>query len=68
MTRKRSHTSAGFVDSAEVIGAQGEGYWQRVVGKEQWRINQTSTGAVLLSDGTLDLTSRTLNGTLAQWC
>jgi hypothetical protein len=64
------YTGAAFLDSGEVIGAQGEGYWQQVAGKQQWRvrgINQTSSGDVLLSDGTLDLASRTFYGTLAAW-
>jgi hypothetical protein len=65
-----SYTGAAFLDSGEVIGAQGEGYWQQVAGKQQWRvrgINQVSTGAVIVSDGTLDLASRSFQGTLAEW-
>ena len=65
-----SYTGAAFLDSGEVVGAQGEGYWQQVAGKQQWRvrgINQTSTGDVLVSDGTLDLATRSFNGTIAAW-
>jgi len=65
-----SFTGAGFLDSGEVVGAQGEGYWRKIDGKQQWRllaINMTSAGAVLLSDGTLNLESRSFNGTLSEW-
>jgi hypothetical protein len=65
-----SWTAAAFLDSGEVVGAQGEGYWHKVAGKQQWRvrgINQTSAGAVLVSDGILDLASRSFQGTMAEW-
>ena len=63
-------TCAAFLDSGQVIGATGEGYWDQVAGKQQWRvrgINRTSTGIVLVSDGTLDLATRKFLGTIAQW-
>jgi hypothetical protein len=63
-------TGAGFLDSGEVIGAQAEGYWRKVEGKQQWRIrgiNLTSAGAVILADATLDLASRSYHGTLSEW-
>ena len=65
-----SYTGAAFLDSGEVVGASGEGSWTKVDGKQQWRVRRlitTSTGAVLLADGTLDLASRTFSGTLAAW-
>ena len=65
-----SWVGAGFQPSGEVIGATGEGYWRKVDGKQQWRvrgINLTSTGTVLLAEATLDLASRSYQGTLAEW-
>ena len=65
-----SFTGAGFADAGEVIGLNGEGCWEQVAGEQKWRIrglNVASTGQVLLSDGTLDLATRSFNGTLADW-
>ena len=65
-----SFTGAGFSDAGEVIGLTGEGCWEQVAGEQKWRvrgINVTSTGQVLLSDGTLDLATRAFNGTVVEW-
>ena len=63
-------TGAAFQPSGEVIGATAEGFWRKVDGKQQWKvygINLTSTGTVLLAEATLDLASRSYQGTLAEW-
>lgn len=65
-----SWVGAGFLESGEVIGANGEGYWRKVDGKQQWRvrgINLTTAGTILVADATLDLASRSYQGTLAEW-
>ena len=65
-----SYTGASFSEGGEVIGVAGEGCWQQVEGENKWRvrgINMASNGAVLLSDGTLDLAARSFNGTIAEW-
>jgi hypothetical protein len=65
-----SYTGASFSDAGEVIGVTGEGCWQQLDGENKWRvrgINLTSNGGVILSDGTLDLASRTFSGTIAEW-
>jgi hypothetical protein len=65
-----NYTGAAFLDSGQVVGAQGEGYWSKVQGKQQWRIrgiNLTSAGTVVLADAVLDLATRSYQGTLAEW-
>ncbi len=65
-----TYTGAAFLESGEVVGATGEGCWQQFDGEQKWRvrgINMTSNGAVLLSDGTLDLSNRSYNGTTNEW-
>ncbi len=65
-----SYTGASFLDSGEVLGATGEGCWQQLDGEQKWRVrglNVISNGDVVLSDGTLDLASRSFSGTLTQW-
>lgn len=65
-----SYTGAAFLESGEVIGASGEGCWQQLDGERKWRVRRilmASNGAVLLSDGTLDLATRSFGGTIAAW-
>ena len=65
-----SFTGAGFLDGGEVVGLSAEGCWEQVPGQQKWRVrglNMSSAGQVLLSDGTLDLESRSYNGTVAEW-
>ena len=65
-----SYTGAGFLESGQVIGAQGEGYWKKLDGKQQWRvrgINLTTAGAVILTEATLDLATRSYRGTIQEW-
>ena len=65
-----SFTGVGFLDGGETVGLTAEGSWEQVPGELRWRIrgiNMSSAGQVLLSDGTLDLASRSYNGTVAEW-
>jgi len=65
-----SFRGAAFVDGGEVIGTTAEGHWAKLDSEHKWRvrgINLYSNGEVNLSDGTLDLATRTFNGTLAPW-
>ena len=65
-----SYTGAAFQDNGEVIGLTGEGCWQQLDGEKKWRvrgINMASNGQVLLSDGTLDLATRSFTGTSTEW-
>ena len=65
-----SYTRAAFLDSGEVIGAAGEGYWQQLDGEQKWRvrgINMATNGDCNVSDGILDLATRSFNGTLTEW-
>ena len=67
---KVKFTGAAFMDSGEVIGVTGEGCWEQLDGEQKWRmrgINMTSNGSVILSDGTLDLATRSYNGTMNEW-
>ncbi len=65
-----SFTGAAFLESGEVLGATGEGCWQQLDGEQKWRVrglNIISNGGVILSDGTLDLATRSYNGTMNEW-
>lgn len=65
-----SYTGAAFQDNGEVIGLTGEGCWQQLDGEKKWRvrgINTASNGQVLLSDGTLDIETRSFAGTITEW-
>ena len=65
-----SFTGAAFQDNGEVIGLTGEGCWEKLDGEQKWRvrgINMASNGQVLLSDGTLDLATRSFAGTISEW-
>ena len=62
--------SSQVVINIEVIGLTGEGCWEKVDGEQKWRvrgINMASNGQVLLSDGTLDLATRSFAGTISEW-
>ena len=64
------YTGASFLENGETIGVRGEGCWEKLDGENKWRvrgINMMSNGDVNLSDGTLDLATRTFNGTMAPW-
>ena len=63
-------TGASFLDSGEVIGLNGEGYWQQLDGEQKWRIrgvNMSTNGQVTVSDGTLVLADRSFSGTFNEW-
>jgi hypothetical protein len=63
-------TGAAFLDSGEVIGTTAEGCWQKLDGEQKWRvrgINMNTQGGVFVSDGTLDLATRSFNGTFSEW-
>ncbi len=65
-----SFTGAAFADSGEVIGLTGEGCWEQLDGEQKWRvrgINMATNGGVILSDGTLDIATRSFNGTMNEW-
>ena len=65
-----NYTGAAFLDSGEVVGATGEGCWEQLDGEQKWRIrgiNMMTNGGVLVSDGTLDLATRSFNGTFSEW-
>ena len=65
-----SYTGAAFADSGEVIGLTGEGCWEQLDGEQKWRIrgiNMATNGGVILSDGTLDIATRSFNGTMNEW-
>ena len=65
-----SYTGAAFLDSGDIVGSIGEGTWQKLGAKQQWRvrgITTLSTGGVLATDATLDLASRSYRGTFAEW-
>jgi hypothetical protein len=58
-----------YLDSGAEADGVSDGFWNRC-GKHQWRIrgiNHVSDGAVLLSDGVIDLATRSVKGTLYAW-
>jgi len=64
------YTGVSFLENGETVGVTGEGCWEKLGSEHKWRvrgINMYSNGEVNLSDGTLDLATRTFNGTLAPW-
>ena len=61
---------AAFADGGEVIGTTAEGHWVKLDGQHKWRvrgINVNSQGQVFVSDGTLDLGTRSFSGTFSEW-
>jgi hypothetical protein len=66
-----SHVAgAAFLESGEILGASGAGYWQQLPGVHKWQVRRivtASNGAVMLSEGTLDLATRSFTGTIRQW-
>lgn len=59
-----------ILDTGEVVGTNAEGCWQKLDGEKKWRvrgINMNTEGQVFVSDGTLDLASRSFNGTYSEW-
>jgi hypothetical protein len=65
-----SYTGLAFLADGTVLSATGEGQWQQLDGRHQWRVrglNMTSAGAVVLSDAVLDLETRSFRGTMANW-
>ncbi|MCZ6870921.1 MAG: hypothetical protein O7G84_15570 [Gammaproteobacteria bacterium] len=65
-----SWRGASFVDGGEVVGATGEGVWQKVDGQHKWRVygvNLLSDGRILASEGEIDLATRSYNGTISEW-
>ena len=65
-----SFTGASFLDSGEVVGLTGDGYWQQLDGEQKWRvrgINLSTNGQVSVSDGTIALAERSFSGTFNDW-
>ena len=65
-----SFRGAAFLDTGEIVGTNAEGCWQKLDGEQKWRvrgINMNTEGQVFVSDGTLDLASRSFNGTFSEW-
>ena len=61
---------ASFLDGGDVVGATGQGVWQKVDGQHKWRVrgvNLLSDGQILASDGEIDLATRSDKGTLSEW-
>jgi len=59
----------GFLDSGETVVGTGEGTWEES-GKHKWRTRllvSTSDGKCHVSDGQLDLKTRTLSGKMLDW-
>ena len=59
----------GFLDTGETVIGAGEGIWEEA-GKHKWHtrlIVGTSDGKSHLSDGLLDLKTRTLSGKMLDW-
>jgi hypothetical protein len=58
-----------YLPNGDVVQGTGAGFFERA-GKHKWRIRsvvRTSTGGMLLSDGTISLEGRVYKGTLTEW-
>ena len=61
-----SWRSASFLENGDETQAAGEGTWQKI-GKHRWQLRLThaiSDGRTVLSDGVVDMASRSFNGKL----
>ena len=62
-------SAAAYLESGGQATGRAEIVWSEL-GRHQWRIrgfNLVSDGAVILSDGVIDLATRTFKGTLYAW-
>jgi hypothetical protein len=66
---RSSWTGEAYLENGDVVQGSGDGFFEKS-GKHKWRVRsivRTTDGAVLLSDGVINLDGRSYKGTLTRW-